>query len=302
MSRFAALRPRRPATWRALIGGIVIGVIAVLVFGAACVSPWLLTHRSDLPGERTFGRFAVGSAARFNAGDKKNPLALNGETVQHGQSSFTGSCAYCHGPKGDGKGGALSASLFPPATDLTAGDAKEKSDAQLFWITKEGLSFTAMPGFKNQFNDDAIWALVAYMRALQGKGAAAPGPAAIPTPSSAELLKATGNSNDAQARGAALYFALNCATCHGASGNAPRPFTLRAFSPQDSVLACQIRSGPNGMVLQDSTPELFRRHLRSGGTFIQTFISVPIVPCGRKRRLQVAELFFQVGFAGLFHG
>ena len=77
-----------------------------------------------------------------------------------------GSCAECHGSTGDGKG-VFGAATYPPATDLTSHDVVEKSDAELFWITKNGLNFTAMPGFGDQYSDQDIWNIVAYMRSLQ---------------------------------------------------------------------------------------------------------------------------------------
>src|SRR5205823_11475590 len=102
-------------------------------------------------------------------------------------------------------------------TDLTGGDAREKSDAQLFWITKNGLSFAGMPGFGDQYDDQAIWALVAYTRALQGGQA---GPIPVPTPSAEHLSVADPAGNPAQ-RGASVYFAQGCQACHGAVGEAP---------------------------------------------------------------------------------
>src|SRR5262249_61773962 len=101
----------------------------------------------------------------------------NRQTLERGQYAYTGSCMQCHGSIGDGKDAALATSLFPPATDLSKGDAAEKSDAELFWITKRGLRFTGMPGFADQYNDEAIWSIVAYLRTLQGKQPAT-GPAA----------------------------------------------------------------------------------------------------------------------------
>src|SRR5205085_10562640 len=107
---------------------------------------------------------------------------------------------------------------------------KDKSDAALFWITKHGLSFTAMPGFGDKFNDDAIWAIVAYMRSLQGKAPAAPTPPSVPTPSTAQLAAANPRGNQV-ARGAALFFANNCFRCHGPTGNASGQLGYRNLGP-----------------------------------------------------------------------
>lgn len=236
---------RGPSSWRSWIGGFVAGAVIVLVFSAVAIAPWLLTHRHSLPLERRFGDYAVSMAARLHAGSAANPAPADNRTLERGQYAFTGSCTQCHGPTGNGKNGALSATLFPPATDLTTGDAKEKSDAELFWITKNGLSFTGMPGFAGQYNDDAIWALVAYMRSLQGQGSAARAPITVPAPTGAELAKA-GPNGDTAARGAQVYFAQNCQLCHGGAGAAPGELRLR-LEGNDASTVCQIRNGPNGM-------------------------------------------------------
>jgi mono/diheme cytochrome c family protein len=155
----------------AMIGGVLVLAALIVVFGA----PLVLIHRQDLPLEQQYGHFAVSMAARLQAGSATNPLANNARTVAMGRDAYTGSCAQCHGAVGDGKG-ALGQSTYPPATDLTTHDVQEKSDAELFWITKNGLSFTAMPAYKTQYRDDAIWAIVSYVRALQQGRAIAFGP------------------------------------------------------------------------------------------------------------------------------
>ncbi|HEY7295691.1 MAG TPA: c-type cytochrome [Dehalococcoidia bacterium] len=235
----------------AALVGFLVGLLLAAFIGIFVVAPLALTHRTTWPLETGFGHFAVNLAVGARAGSAHNPRTADQATLEQGRNAYLGSCAYCHGPTGNGKGGSLSASLFPPATDLTAGDAKEKSDAELFWVIKNGLSFTAMPGYRDKYNDDAIWAIVAYLRALQGKtSAAAPTPPAVPTPS-AEQLSAANLQGDAAARGAALYFAENCFQCHGGAGNAAGPLGFRMLGP-DAEVACQIRYGPNGMPVFDS--------------------------------------------------
>ncbi len=244
-------RPRWPGGLRrrprllALLG-FIVGLLLAAFIGAFVLAPLALTHRSVWPLETGFGHFAVDLAVGARAGSAHNPRTADQATLEQGRNAYIGSCGYCHGPTGNGKGGSLSASLFPPATDLTRGDAAEKSDAELFWVIKNGLSFTAMPGYKDKYNDDAIWAIVSYLRALQGKtSTAAPTPPAVPSPS-VEQLAAADPHGGAVARGAALYFSENCFQCHGGAGNAPGQLGFRMLG-SDAELACQIRYGPNGM-------------------------------------------------------
>jgi len=195
-------------------------VALVLVFVVAI--PLALTHRQDLPLERVYGDAAVSVVSRVLGGDGANPLANDPRALATGRTAYTGSCAVCHGAKGDGRG-VFGPTTYPDATDFTTEAAKSKTDAQLFWIVKNGLGFTAMPAFSGQYKDADIWAMVAYIRALQRGGASA---LTIPTPSSAQLLAADPGASR-QTRGAAIYFALGCHLCHGPEGDAPGDLSIR---------------------------------------------------------------------------
>lgn len=196
----------------ALVTGLVILVVAI---------PVALTHRQDLPAERFYGNVAVRVVSGLLGGNATNPVANNPQAISAGRAAYTGSCAVCHGAKGDGRG-TFGTSTYPDATDLTKVVA-ERSDAQLFWIVKNGLGFTAMPAFGSQYRDDQIWGLVAFMRVLQRGG---PTAIVVDPPTDAQLLAADPRG-DRVARGAAIYFAHGCHLCHGAEGEAPGSLAIR---------------------------------------------------------------------------
>jgi mono/diheme cytochrome c family protein len=200
----------------------MLGAVAALVAVLVVALPFALTHREDLPLERAYGDAAVSLVSRVLGGDAPNPVATDERALSTGRAAYTGSCALCHGAKGDGRG-VFGPTTYPDATDLTGAGAKRKTDAQLFWIVKNGLGFTAMPAFGGQYKDDEIWAMVAYIRAL-GRGGA--GALSIPTPGIAQLTAAN-PTGDRQARGAAIYFAHGCHLCHGPEGDASGALSLR---------------------------------------------------------------------------
>jgi len=213
---------------------VLIGVVAVLVIGLLVMPALLLVHRTDLPFERGYANVVVSLVARVAAGDAKLPANARSSTA--GRYAYIGSCATCHGATGDGKG-VFGQSTYPPSTDL-ANDAKGLTDAELFWITKNGLSFTAMPGFGRQYSDADLWAIVGYVRTLQSGGRI--NTIKIPTPTEAQLAVAD-PFGSATARGAAVYFAQGCQLCHGAVGNAPGDLALREGDAET------VRRGKNGM-------------------------------------------------------
>jgi mono/diheme cytochrome c family protein len=201
---------------------VAFGAVTALVVVLVAALPFALTHRQDLPLERVYGNAAVSVVSRILGGDAANPAANDPRALATGRAAFTGSCGVCHGAKGDGRG-VFGRTTYPDATDFTSEDAKSKTDAQLFWIVKNGLGFTAMPAFGGQYKDAEIWAIVAYIRALQRGTASA---LAIPEPSVAQLAAADPTSSR-QTRGAAIYFALGCHLCHGPEGDAPGELSIR---------------------------------------------------------------------------
>lgn len=226
--------------WLLIVGIVVGGILALL--GVVFVGmPLALGHRNDLPLEKLYADFAVKLAVLTQAGSAQNPAGNNPRAIESGRTAYTGSCAVCHGANGDGKG-AFGQSIYPPATDLRADDTQGKSDAQLFWIVKNGLSFAGMPAFGDQYTDQDIWSLVSYTRSLANTSAAGGRTLDVPVATTAELALAD-PQGDAAGRGAAVYFASGCHLCHGAAGNAPGELRLRDTREAEEA----VRGGRRGM-------------------------------------------------------
>jgi mono/diheme cytochrome c family protein len=258
----APARTVRSWSRASLLVGAVVGALATLGLLAVVGAPLALNHHQDLPLEQQYGHAVIGIAARLGAGNASNPVANNPRTVTAGRDAYTGSCAECHGATGDGKG-AFGQSTYPTATDLTSHDVVEKTDAELFWITKSGLSFTGMPGFGDQYNDQDIWFIVSYLRALQGGQQAA---ITVPTPSPSQVTQADPQGAAAQ-RGAAIYFAQDCQACHGSTGNAPGDLALRGAGETGA-----IRRGRPGMPAY-GTDRISDAQLADLQAYLQTFAS-----------------------------
>lgn len=214
-----------------------IGFVVALVLVAVVALPLALTHRSELPLERRVASMLVSVVVSLSAGDAQNPAAGDASALATGRAAYTGSCALCHGATGDGSG-RFGRSTYPAAADLLGESARSKTDAQLFWITKNGLSFTGMPAFGDVFEDEELWAIVAYLRELQrGTGR----PIEVPPPTQAHLLVADPHG-DVVARGAATYFAQGCVLCHGPNADGPESLALRGRAGTHVV-----REGQPGM-------------------------------------------------------
>lgn len=234
-------------SWVMLVVGLVGGGIATLILVVLIGMPLALAHRVDLPLEKLYGNLAVDLVTRTQAGAAKNPVAQNPRMLEAGRLAYTGSCAVCHGATGDGKG-EFGQAVYPPATELRARDTQQKTDAQLFWIIKNGLSFAGMPGFSKQYDDQSVWSLVTYTRSF-GNSAGTSSTFSVPAPTSEQLAVANPNG-DATQRGAAIYFAQGCDSCHGAAGNATGELRLRGGGREASQA---LRRGRPGMPVYNPT-------------------------------------------------
>jgi mono/diheme cytochrome c family protein len=96
-----------------------------------------------------------------------------------------------------------------------------------------------MPAFGDQYDDNTIWSMVTYLRALQQRRAQT---IAVPTPSALQMAAIDPAGTPAQ-RGAAVYFAQGCQQCHGPVGNTPDGLGLRGG--REGTRA--IRNGRPGM-------------------------------------------------------
>jgi mono/diheme cytochrome c family protein len=246
-----------------------LGLGAAALFGLFLLPPLALTHRRDLPLEVRYGRAIVGLVSWLGGGRLRSPVAReNRGVLETGRNAYTGSCAICHGASGDGRG-VFGSATYPPATSLIDEDVRRRSDGQLFWVIKNGLSFTAMPSFADQYSDQDIWALVIYLRALQAGRA---GPAVLVPLPAPEQLAVADPTGDAARRGAAVYFAAGCHLCHGPAGDAPGELALRAQQARELTEA--VRRGRRGMPVY-SLDQLSDDQLAALRAYVSTFSSGP---------------------------
>ncbi len=117
----------------------------------------------------------------------------NGDTI------YAGSCAFCHGDKGDGKG-AEAHNLSIPPENLTA---VRTNRSYLQGILLHGVDGSAMPYF-SLFTTDKLDSLMSTLDKRFGV-LQAPEPFARPVPEKAR-------------KQAAEVYATTCALCHGKSG------------------------------------------------------------------------------------
>jgi mono/diheme cytochrome c family protein len=95
-------------------------------------------------------------------------------TIQTGARAFASrGCASCHGEPGpdiarSAKWAKFSEGLQPDPPDLKD-VAKEMTPAQIFWVIRNGINMTGMPGFNLvEAGDQEIWTITAFVKKLPG--------------------------------------------------------------------------------------------------------------------------------------
>jgi mono/diheme cytochrome c family protein len=93
----------------------------------------------------------------------KNPVAPGSDALAAGTKIFSENCAVCHGNDGAGRTNTAKG-LSPEVPDLRAKHVQELTDGEMFYVIRNGIRFTGMPGWN--LGDDQIWKLVLATRQL----------------------------------------------------------------------------------------------------------------------------------------
>jgi cytochrome c553 len=118
-------------------------------------------------------------------------------------------CVACHGAAAVGREAWVSG--MEPQPPYLLDVTRRFTPAELFWIAKNGIKMTGMPGWGDSLSDRQIWNVVAWLEASQnlppqtylrwrlghqcaasGLSTTAPGPLSIPPPSRERPTGATG--------------------------------------------------------------------------------------------------------------
>lgn len=89
--------------------------------------------------------------------------AENPSNIAAGKALFGMGCATCHG--NDGRTPTpIGRSMYPRVQDLGAADVQELSNPELFWVAKNGIRLSGMPGFGRINTDEELWQMTYFAR------------------------------------------------------------------------------------------------------------------------------------------
>jgi mono/diheme cytochrome c family protein len=147
--------------WRAFIILVVVGLLGWAAW--AVRSHGFSAREKPSAFEAFLARHARQLAIEPGARDLKNPIEPTPLNIAEARDHFADHCAVCHGNRGDGKT-PINEGLYPPAPDMREKITQDLRDGELFYIIKNGVRFTGMPGWGG--SDEDNWKLVLFIRHL----------------------------------------------------------------------------------------------------------------------------------------
>ena len=144
---------------------VVLTLVALVFAGLAFMYSGIYSVAGiNPPGklESWFFSTVMDNSVEHHAKDINAPALDDAAMVDSGFVHFSRMCIGCHGAPGmppRGRG------FNPEPPDLSEGVA-DLSDAQIFWIIKNGIKMTAMPAYGARNEDSKLWELVAFVHKL----------------------------------------------------------------------------------------------------------------------------------------
>lgn len=145
---------------------LLVFVIAILGIGAGLY--WFVVSRGfsarDKP--RSLEKY-IATRVRYlatppEAKNLRNPLEPTPELIAEARDHYADHCAVCHANNGSGKT-EINVGLYPPAPDMRQAGTQDLTDGEIFFIIKNGIRFTGMPGWGGE---EENWKLVLFIRHL----------------------------------------------------------------------------------------------------------------------------------------
>lgn len=136
-----------------------IGVAKILAGFSARDEPWRI--------EAYFARHVRLLAIPSSARELRNPVPSSIPGLQQGLAHFADHCAICHANDGSGRT-TIGKNTYPKSPDMREENTQSLTDGEIYYIIRNGIRFTAMPGWGEgeTDEDEETWNLVHFIRHL----------------------------------------------------------------------------------------------------------------------------------------
>jgi mono/diheme cytochrome c family protein len=150
--------------------GFILGVILTLlvIFGGAYyyATTGHFDPRAVGNTPSTFERrTAMNSLDRWvddHAAKQSNPFQPTMDNIMDGSMTYDKNCAFCHGSLKESTS-PMEMKFYPQVPQLMS-RTPDDPDANLFYVVKYGVRYSAMPGWDGVLSDDDIWKTVLFIK------------------------------------------------------------------------------------------------------------------------------------------
>jgi len=105
------------------------------------------------------------NSIKHHTKDIIKPAISEDEVLSEGFEHYNAMCVDCHGAPGNSEP-EFREGLYPKPPLFAKGIDDEIGTEQIFWVTKNGIKMTGMPGFGKTHTDDEIWAIAGFVEKL----------------------------------------------------------------------------------------------------------------------------------------
>ncbi|HEX7240415.1 MAG TPA: cytochrome c [Longimicrobiaceae bacterium] len=173
----------------------------------------------DAPAE--FAQTQLDSAAAT----LRNPYPVTPAFAERGETQYARNCSVCHAANGAGNGPVVGQGKFPFAPAINSAPTQARSDGYIYGVIRVGRGL--MPPYGDRMSQADMWAVVHYVRRLQGSSEnPAPPPAVSGQPPASPAL------TPATIEPSAPPAAAPAGGAAPAAGTAPSPDTAGGGRPR----------------------------------------------------------------------
>jgi cytochrome c553 len=198
-----------------LIGLVTLGLLATGLIFAWSGLYSISASKGHWQPVKWLLAFGMRNSVETHAIGIDEPRTYSDDQAILGAGHYHGECASCHGAPSIRMSEAAKV-MLPPPPDL-APEIPTWRDRELFWIVKNGIKYTGMPGWIAQDRDDEVWAVVAFLKRYPSLDAEGYRRLAL----GEDQILAQDGRQIAMADAAAEAIRA-CARCHGAERQGPR--------------------------------------------------------------------------------
>jgi mono/diheme cytochrome c family protein len=145
--------------------GVVVTVLVVLAIGGFVLGTGRFNVAATAPPDFAdkLAPWVLDKSIERGAKSVTDPVSKDPNAVALGLSHYRENCLPCHEVPGV-DAAEFHEGMNPSPPDMDAQAVQHQSDAELFWVIKNGIRMTGMPAFGVNHKDEEIRHIVAFVR------------------------------------------------------------------------------------------------------------------------------------------